>query len=562
MRTLIVALLVSFSAFGQVTETIDVAITSLDVVVTDGKGNRVRGLTKADFEIYENGQLREITNFTEYAAAPATATIATPAPATPAATAASSPAAPAPPRRVMILFDANSLTPTHRRGATAAAVSFIDQHIRPNDKVMIAVLSQSFTPRLEWTNDRAAMKRVIETIGRETAMNTVQADLKRAEEAIETLIELAASTVGASSAARTPKFSELMDVARSYAERSLQDTRATAALLSKIVTQFGKQPEKKALIFLGEGLDARPGWELFQMLENIKSGARHSPGVEVILRQGTSKESPTLEAGRYSASSAFSALATTAYRSGVPIYAINPGTNDDIASSIEKMSEPADRNQDFAKFASKFIGYDLVATYSGGAAFVGQRADLALNQVAADLGGYYAIGFRASSPPKDAGAVRVRVKGGQRVRASLATAVPVEIADAITEAVTAHHLVDPETNELEITLEAGAVEAAGSKQKVKLSVIIPVRNLHLDRQGDEVTGGFDVYLSVSDGKGYVSPVSKQTHTIKWAASQIGDDEERTMQYTIDVTMEPGSSQISVGVIDHLSKRTGFEKIGV
>src|SRR5688572_1098888 len=561
MRRAVTALgfLFAFSASAQVTETLDVAITSIDVVVTDGKGNRVRGLTRADFEVYENGQLREITNFTEYAAAPPAAQAAT-APA-PEAGAAPAPVAITPPRRMMIVFDANTLTATHRRNATAAAASFIEQHMRPNDKVMVAVLSQQFVPRLDWTNDRAALQRVFKTIGSETALNTVQADLKRAEEEIEGLIELAASTSGDDNSAIPPSFDELMDVGRTFAERSLQNTRAAASLLGTIVTQFGKQPDKKALIFIGEGLDARPGWELFQMLEGLKSGARHSPGMEIILKNSGRTDSPVTEASRYNASSAFAALANIAYRSGVPIYAINPGTNEDIAAAIEKMAEPPDRVQDFSKFASKFLGYDLVATYSGGAAFVGQRADLALSQVAADLGGYYSIGFRAAGPPKDAGAIRVRTKRG-RVRASLATAAPVELADAITEAVTAHHLVDPSSNELEIALDTSQVVAEGAKQKVTLSVIIPIRNLKLERSGADVTGGFDVYLSISDGKGYFSPVSKQTHAIKWPADQVPEDDERTMTYTINVTMEPGASQISVGVIDHLSKRTGFEKIGV
>ncbi|MFP5245761.1 MAG: hypothetical protein ACLGH0_03620, partial [Thermoanaerobaculia bacterium] len=36
-------------------ETIEVSIINLDVVVTDKQGNRVRGLTSNDFEVYENG---------------------------------------------------------------------------------------------------------------------------------------------------------------------------------------------------------------------------------------------------------------------------------------------------------------------------------------------------------------------------------------------------------------------------------------------------------------------------------------------------------------------------
>lgn len=92
-------------------------------------------------------------------------------------------------------------------------------------------------------------------------------------------------------------------------------------------------------------------------------------------------------------------------------------------------------------------------------------------------------------------------------------------------------------------------------------MIIPIRNLKLARQGSEVTGGFDVYLSISDGKAYFSEVNKQSHTIRWPAdSYQGEDDERTLTYSIDVTLEGGANRISVGVVDHATKKTGYETI--
>src|SRR5436305_4791 len=48
-------------------ETIDVSIVNVDAFVTDRRGNRVHGLTRNDFETFENGKIQPITNFTEYA---------------------------------------------------------------------------------------------------------------------------------------------------------------------------------------------------------------------------------------------------------------------------------------------------------------------------------------------------------------------------------------------------------------------------------------------------------------------------------------------------------------
>jgi VWFA-related protein len=563
MKRLLAVLLVVVPLSAQVRETIDVAITNIDVVVTDGKGNRVRGLTRDDFEVLENGQVREITNFTEYSTI-AGVVQASGLPSDQARPEAqTTPAAvPPPPRRVMLLFDGKTLTPTIRRNAAQAALGFIDQHVRPNDKVMVAVLSQKFTPRTEWISDRAELKRVVDLIGKETTPGTVQEERKRAEERIEALIELAASAFDPNNSARPPTFGELLTVAKIYAEYALQDTRATAALLGSIATQLGQYPEKKALILIGEGLDARPGWELFQKLETLAQGQVPTPGLELMLRTRKPAENPILEASRYSTTDIFAKLADTSYRAGVPIYALNPGNNQDITEVMEKYGWPPDYRQDFARFTSNFLGYDLVATYSGGAAFVGRKADLALAQVAADLGGYYSIAFRASKAPKDAGSIRVRTRQRHNVRTSLATFIPPEATDAVTDAVLAHHVLDPASNDLEIALETGEIVPAGDKQKVKLSVVIPIRNLQLAQQGSELTGGFDVYLSISDGKSYFSPVNKQSHTIKWPAGSVSEDDERTITYSIDVLLESGAKLISVGVVDHTSKKTGYERIDV
>jgi hypothetical protein len=162
------------------------------------------------------------------------------------------------------------------------------------------------------------------------------------------------------------------------------------------------------------------------------------------------------------------------------------------------------------------------------------------------------------SPAPKRDSIRVRLKQpSHRVRLALAGA-PLSPADAITDAVTAHHVLEPESNDLEIELETAPL----SERKVRLNVVIPIRNLQLARQGDELTGGFDVYLSISDGKGYFSQVNKQSHAIRWPAATVPEDDERTITYSIDVTMEPGASQISVGVVDQRSKKTGYERVEV
>src|SRR5437773_278176 len=66
MRAFVLALLCgSLAAFSaaQIAETIEVRVTNIDVVVTDKAGHAITGLTRDDFEIFENGKAQPLTNF-------------------------------------------------------------------------------------------------------------------------------------------------------------------------------------------------------------------------------------------------------------------------------------------------------------------------------------------------------------------------------------------------------------------------------------------------------------------------------------------------------------------
>jgi Ca-activated chloride channel family protein len=49
--------------FPPVAEKVEVSVTNVEVVVTDSKGNRVAGLTRDDFEVYQDGTPQKISNF-------------------------------------------------------------------------------------------------------------------------------------------------------------------------------------------------------------------------------------------------------------------------------------------------------------------------------------------------------------------------------------------------------------------------------------------------------------------------------------------------------------------
>ena len=142
LRQFVLTSALALSAFAQTTETIEVQLTNLDVVVTDGRGARIGGLTKDDFEVFENGQKREITNLSEIRRGPVgteggTVTLG-------------------PPRRILVAVDNRTIPMSARKKVVTALRSTIDQLLGGGgDRLMIVTLSGSSKPRTGWTSDRA-----------------------------------------------------------------------------------------------------------------------------------------------------------------------------------------------------------------------------------------------------------------------------------------------------------------------------------------------------------------------------------------------------------------------
>src|SRR5205085_2227636 len=125
------SLLLALSARAQekLVESIEVHVVNVDVVVTDRAGNRVPGLTKNDFELFENGKPQSITNFYEVRPDEVDAPHMTSlTPAGPVASDTPSPEARA--RHIVVFIDDYSVEPRTRAQLLASLHKFVAQELR------------------------------------------------------------------------------------------------------------------------------------------------------------------------------------------------------------------------------------------------------------------------------------------------------------------------------------------------------------------------------------------------------------------------------------------------
>src|SRR5205814_7864325 len=112
----------------QVHETVNVNVVEVPVTVIDSSGNPVRGLTLANFELYDQGKKRDITSFDKIDFASTEAVSAL------------SPLNPAARRTFLLLFDLGYSSPNSLVRAQEAARAFVKANVQPRDLVGIGTL--------------------------------------------------------------------------------------------------------------------------------------------------------------------------------------------------------------------------------------------------------------------------------------------------------------------------------------------------------------------------------------------------------------------------------------
>ncbi|MEA2343414.1 MAG: hypothetical protein QOF63_1583, partial [Thermoanaerobaculia bacterium] len=145
------AIFLATSAFAQMKETVNVNVIEVPVSVVDSSGNPVRGLTAANFEVYDSGKKQAITSFDKIDFA-STETANAISPLNPAAR-----------RSFLLLFDLGFSSPKSLVRAQEAARNFVKSAVQPRDLVGVGTIDNNRGFRLQtaFTTDRELVESVI-----------------------------------------------------------------------------------------------------------------------------------------------------------------------------------------------------------------------------------------------------------------------------------------------------------------------------------------------------------------------------------------------------------------
>jgi VWFA-related protein len=530
-------------------ETTEVNVVNVEVFVTDKQGNRVNGLTRDDFEIYESGQKMEITNF--FAVENGRPVSGPAADAEPAEEAgddrlpdrsarlsklAELPELPEDQRLHLIIYIDNfNLRPATRNRVLNRMHRFLNQKLSPGDRVMVVSYDRSLHIRQPFTNDMELVAEALDGL-EELSGIAVMRDAER-RTALEE-IDVSSDSF------------EALQWAHSYADSAYAELDFTIEALTDHVNALSGLVGRKALLYVSDGLPQVVAEDVFIAVDERFRDSR-----------------ARLDALAYDLGPRYRELVAKANAGGVTFYTLEAGGLQAHASvSAEYGGSRQGGGQAFIdsiRTANLREPLHILADDTGGRAIVNTNAvEAGLDQVGDDFGNYYSLGYQ---PPHHGDGryykieVKVRGKGLEvRHRNGYRDATP---EARLTNGSIASLYFNYETNPLGASLAFGAVSPHDQRNQflLPLTVKVPIDRLALaPREDQSLIGRFLVAVAVMDEDGRVSPVQQQ-QPVSLAIPPADVPKIRGKHFAYDVTLlvRKGVVRVAVAVRDELGTQTSF-----
>lgn len=555
-------------------ETFELRLQNLDVVVTDAKGNPVRGLTRDDFVVVENGKPQEITNFAIYDQAAGTASSAA-EPAAPSAEAEAVVSAP-PPRRFVFFVDELGVQRMARKRLYENVKAFVAA-MRPGD--VAAVVRPTTKEKIvqEFTGDRAAIEQALKA-----AIDDAGVELSGSKQEISALRWQLRN-------AETPQLRRVAK--REYADASARRVAHRLGQLRALTSSLTGVEGKKIIVLVAMGLTARPGseaWDHAEMLGAIGPAPTEQP----LDRADDSRGARIVDTGVYSEpddpertqhpvirdyTADIQEVARSAAAAGVTIYALEPDVPLDLATrqNVSIPNKPGGGLPDPAlqlppSFQSDFlqnaeVTLATLTKTTGGQWFRGlANIDDIFRQVDEDSSFYYSLAYRATGEAEEGKRVSVSVRNRPGLRVRTRTEVLEKTTDREMSDLVVASLLYPRTvNELGITVTPGAPKKDRGLYIVPVDVVIPLKNLtFLPVDGGKYVASFDLHYAAAGELRDFGMGGKREQRIELTPEQHAQLGTTTYRYKTGIQVSPGRARIAIGVLDTATKLTGFRTVEV
>lgn len=506
------------------TERVDVEITNVDVFVRDASGDPVRGLTRDEFVLYEDGVKREIVNFAEIA----------PAQSRERGSFRSHrgidrSVEPAPAARLVIYVENRALNHFSREDLLSHLEALVTTMTSRSVPVML-IVQDSFQPEVvaPFSTDPAQLRAALDALRRD-------------------------------------------EMVRSARTRPIGDARRTRRLssLESTIEHLSALEGRKAMLFFFEDMPRLMSDEP-SALRNRKRESR----LLLVRNEG----SGDLESDSYSTLPYLRRLVAMANEGKVTLYPVFGGG---LSSAVPSVSGPELASQSVLgprgaygdwpmpmfNFQTNFASYEYLARETGGVATPPTSVfSFVTDQVERDLESYYSVGFRAgSSEPESSIRVEVREPGVTvRSRRAIYRRSDLEREQARTAAAlfTGASLSGFVRDAIDIRASIARIEREGRRSIVIVELEIPLDDLVLTTTEGGQRGSIALLVAARDERGDLSPVYDQIHDLDLGALPETALRADHYVYELPLRMSRGEYRLSIRVLDRIGMASGARTLEV
>lgn len=512
--------------FPPVAESVEVSVTNVEVVVTDSKGNRVPGLTAADFEIRQDGVVQPITNFYAVTGGKLLLEDGKVIPLDSKETAAEIPRDLK--ARYVFYIDNLNIQPQNRNRMFRRLKEFVPTAIGPNAEGMVVTFNRSLKVRRPFTSDPNEILGALEQIELETGGGTTTVGERK--DTLERIADAKSS-------------SEAISIARQHARSLRNDLEFTVDGIKQTLDSMSGLQGRKSFLYVSEGLPASAGYELFEAI-----------------REKFQDTSATMEQFDFDMNAKYVKIVQAANANGVTIYALDASglQTADLVSADGRTT--GIHLNDFSTRQNMQGPIRMMSEETGGVAAVNTNDwKASLDQIASDFSNFYSLGYRSAKGAIDRPhKIEVSVKGkGLRVR-TRSSFVEKSVETRTAEAVVASLSYPRTDNPLGAGLSVGEPKPYDRENySLPVRISVPIGKLGLLPSGDQYEGQFFVYFVVKDAAGNQSDLQIQRQEVKIPARDFASAQRKDFYYDATLLVVPGGQKLAIGVRDAVSNLTSF-----
>ena len=520
-------------------EAVDVTVVNVQTFVTDKDGRPVTGLSRDDFDLFEDGRPVDITNFYAVESGrrrpPPTAAPASPDAGQPTVSAVSQLTDPDDRLRLVILVDNVNIEAVHRNRVFREIRQFLLEELDSDDEVMLVSYERSLKVKQPFTSDVHLVSRTLFEL-EELSTNSSQARNER--------FELIRHLEESEEPGRVSRY------IRNYAQSVQNDLSVTLRAMTELVRSLAGIPGRKALLYVSDGLPRSPGEDFY-----------------VALTHKYPRSSTLIEAQEFDASKRFRELGHLASSNRVAFYTLDAaGLRLSAAADVERSGATAGMVSALDAAYTNNVQTPLryLATLTGGEAIINTNNPLpGLVRLAADSNNYYSLGYMPSHV-SDGRYYRIEVRIKEKDKARGLTVRHREgyrdkpVSNRMSEALLSTLRWNYENNPLGIRLHFDPSSALESGERlVPLRVEIPLDRVILVPRGELHEGRVSLYIAVADESGRTAPVQHVPVVISIPSAEIDEALKRSFHYKVPLRMRTGRQRVAIGVRDDLGAAEAF-----